>query len=336
MPGLRLLAALALSVALPLEAAVLKIATIAPEGSRWMNEMRAGAKEIAERTEGRVSLKFYGGGVMGSDSKVMRKIRIGQLQGGAVIAGALAERYSELLIYGLPLVFSSPEEVDFVRERMDETLLTGLEEAGFVSFGITSLGFAMLMSKTPVRTLDDLKGRKVWTPEGDPVAYAAMETLGLSPVTLPVTDVLTGLQTGLIDIITASPVGALVLQWHTKLKYVTDYPLAYLYGFLVIEKAAFYKLEKRDQAVVRDVMTRIYADFDRENRADNEEAAEALMASGLEFVSLSSGEVEQWRTLLAVQNRKLADDGLYPPALLDEMEALLAKFRSGTSTQPDG
>jgi len=332
---LRFIAALTLFLAVPVEAAVLKIATLAPEGSGWMKEMRASAKEIGERTQGRVAIKFFGGGVMGNDKKVLRKIRIGQLQGGAFTSGALVERYRGLLVYGLPLVFNSQREVDYVRARMDDELIAGMEEAGFVSFGFSGLGFAMLMSKTPVRRLDDLKGRKVWTPEGDPITYAAMETLGLSPVTLPLTDVMTGLQTGLIDIVAASPVGAVLLQWHTKVKYVTDYPLAYLFGFMAIDKNAFDNLEPKDQATVKDVMGRIYRKSDQLNRADNEKAAKALKASGLEFVTVASKEIDQWRELLGARNRELAEEGLYPVELLDRMERLLTAFRDGKTAQPD-
>lgn len=327
-------AALALLLAPPLEAAVFKIATLAPEGSAWMKEMRAGANEIRERTDDRVTIKFFGGGVMGNDKKVLRKIRIGQLQGGAFTAGALAERYRGLLVYGLPLVFRSQEEVDYVRKHMDGELIAGMEEAGFVSFGFSGLGFAMLMSKTPVRGLDDLKGRKVWTPEGDPVAYAAMKTLGLSPVTLPLTDVMTGLQTGLIDIVAASPVGAVLLQWHTKINYVTNYPLAYLFGFMAIDRKAFDDLGPQDRATVKDVMGRLYDKSDQLNRADNENAAKALKASGLEFVDVTTKEIGRWRALLAPRNRELAEEGLFPAELLDKMESLLTTFRDGKAAPP--
>ncbi|MGD9407345.1 MAG: TRAP transporter substrate-binding protein DctP, partial [Gammaproteobacteria bacterium] len=115
----------------------IKIATLAPENSTWMKEMRAGAEEISKRTEGRVQLKFYGGGVMGNDRKVLRKMRIGQLHGGSFTPSGLAERYPDLNLYGMPLVFNSLEEVDYIRGLFDERLNSGLEEAGLVGFGIT-------------------------------------------------------------------------------------------------------------------------------------------------------------------------------------------------------
>ena len=216
-----ILLTLALFVSSAGNAAVLKIATVTPEGSAWMEAMRAGAKEIKERTDGRVEIKYYGGGVMGNDDKVLGKIRIGNLHGGAFTPSALQSIYPDVSLYGLPLVFDSEEEAAYVRDRLDQTLRDGMSDKGFVTFGFAATGFAVLMSNEPVKGLADLKGKRVWVPEGDTISYASMEALSLSPVTLPMTDVLTGLQTGLIDIVAVSPIGALVLQWHTKVSYVT-------------------------------------------------------------------------------------------------------------------
>ena len=189
----------------------IKIATLAPDNSRWMQQMREGAEEVKARTAGRVTLKFYPGGVMGNDAQVLRKIRIGQLQGGAFTAGGLSERYPGLNVYGVPLLFRSLDEVDAVRKQLDPELAAGLEQAGFVSFGFIEGGFANLLSNEPISTVEDMRRKKVWVPEGDNISFLAMQTMGLSPSVLPVTDVLTGLQTGLIDITFASPVAALVL-----------------------------------------------------------------------------------------------------------------------------
>jgi TRAP-type C4-dicarboxylate transport system substrate-binding protein len=141
-----ILLSLALFVCTASNAAVLKIATVAPEGSTWMEAMRTGAKEIQERTAGRVQIKYYGGGVMGNDSKVLGKIRIGNLHGGAFTPSALQKIYPEISLYGLPLVFDSEAEAAYVRERLDQTIQDGLAEEGFISFGFAATGFAVIMS----------------------------------------------------------------------------------------------------------------------------------------------------------------------------------------------
>ena len=310
-------------------AATLKIATVAPEGSSWMEAMRAGAKDIEARTEGRVRIKYFGGGVMGNDSKVLGKIRIGNLHGGAFTPSALQSIYPEISLYGLPLVFDSEAEAAFVRERLDQTIQDGLAEKGFVSFGFAATGFAVIMSNEPVKGVADLKGKRVWVPEGDTISYASMEALSLSPVTLPLTDVLTGLQTGLIDIVAMSPIGALVLQWHTKVSYVTDMPLVYTLGFMAIDKKAFNKLSAADQQVVAEVMGGIYAEFDQKNLIDNKEALQALLNAGIELVTPADGEMAHIRELLSASNRGMAEQGEFSIELYNRMMQYVQEYRSG-------
>ena len=322
-----LLLMLAMSLSGAASAATLKIATVTPEGSQWMKDMRASAKEIKERTGGRVQIKYYGGGVMGNDTKVLGKIRIGALQGGAFTPTALSSQYPNLNIYGMPLVFGSEEEAAYVRAKLDGRLQAGLEEAGFVSFGFAAGGFAIIMSNTPVRSLADLKGKRVWVPEGDDISYASMEALSLAPVTLPLTDVLTGLQTGLIDIVAMSPIGALVLQWHTKIKYVTEIPLAYTLGFMAVDRKAFSKLSEEDQQVVREVMERTYGNFNRANLVDNANAREALLNTGIESVDFDDEEVARIREVLLASNRRLGEQGKFDLEIYDEMLRLATEYR---------
>lgn len=306
----------------------LKIATLAPERSGWVQNMRAGAKEIKERTDGRVIVKFYVGGSQGDDKQVLRAIRTRRLHGGAFTPTSLQDRYPDLNIYGLPFLFESESEVDYVREQLDRKLLQGLEEAGFISFGFTNGGFALLMSNEPVRGLDDLKGKRVWVPEGDRISYAAMDALDLSPVTLPITDVLTGLQTGLIDIVAFPPVGTLALQWHTKVKYVTEMPILFSMGLMAIDAKAFGRLSEGDQKIVHEVMADIYAEFSRVNREDNENAKQALLNSGVQSVTPAEGELERIRKIMAQTNRQLGEQGLFSMALYEELLGHINDYRN--------
>jgi len=309
-------------------AVTLKIATVTPDGTQWMNDMRASAKEIKARTDGRVVIKYYGGGIKGSDAKVLGQIRIRQLQGGAFSPSALAAQYSDLNLYGMPLVFDSEEEVAFVRSRMDARLQQGLEDAGFVNFGFASSGFANIMSSTPVKTMADLKGKRVWVPEGDTISYQSMKALSLNPVTLPLTDVLTGLQTGLIDIVAIPPIVALVLQWHTKVKYVTEVPLVYSFGYMAVDKKTFDKISDPDQEIVREVMSRTYEDFDRINLIENRKAFDSLVKSGIERVVFDAEEFAKVRSALLASNRKLGTGGAFSIDLYDEMLRHIDQFRS--------
>ncbi len=300
----------------PAHARVLKIATVSPDGAMWMRKMREGAKEIADRTEGRVKLKFYPGGVMGNDQSILRKMRIGQLQGGAFTAGGLAGVYPDIQIYALPFLFNSQEQVDFVRARMDKTLLQGLEQQGLIGLGIAGGGFAYNISTAPQKSLEDLRSHKVWIPTGDVISKAVMEAAGVSPIPLPISDVLTGLQTGMIDTVAASPIGAIAFQWYTKVTYLMDAPISYIYALLVIDKKAFNKLQPADQKIVREVMACVYREIDQQNKLDNAKAIDALKKQGVTFVPLSPELMQDWQKVAEKAIAILAKQGAFTPEML--------------------
>lgn len=281
----------------PIVAKTIKIATLSPDGTFWMKQMRAGAKEIKEKTQGRVKFKFYPGGVMGNDSHILRKIRIGQLHGGAVTVSALSQSTPDTTIYSLPYLFSSLDDAAEIRKTTDPMLSEIIEDKGFVNFGFAQGGFSYLMSKQPIRSLDDLRQRKAWNPEKNEIALSVFRYVGVTPVSLPLSDVLTGLQTGLIDTIITSPIGALALQWHTHINYVTDQPLNYLTAMLIIDKKTFYKLSETDQKIVRDVMQGVYKKIDQQNKVDNIAARQALINQGVKFIKLSDSEKQEWEKI---------------------------------------
>ena len=308
-------------------AVTLKIATIAPDGSSWMQAMREGAQEVERLTEGRVKLRYYPGGVMGNDKSVLRKIRIGQLQGGALTGGGLATIYPDSQIYSLPLLYRSYAEVAYIRQRMDPVIIEGLRRNGFVCLGFGGGGFAYLMSQVPLSRVEQVKQQKVWVPEGDEISRRAMEALGVSPIQLPVTDVLTGLQTGLIDTIGASPVGAIGLQWHTRVRYLTDAPLLFLFGALVIEEKAFERLSAADQQSLTRVMMQVFARISAQNQQDNEQARQALLQQGIQFIQPDADDMRTWRQVLGRAVDEMARQGVYSESVLQQVRAELETYR---------
>lgn len=327
MPKRLLLLLLLLIPTAQLHATSLKIATLVPDGTSWMNMLRSGAREIEQRTEGRVKLRFYPGGVMGNDNSVLRKIRVGQLHGGALTAGGLAAVYPDIQIYSLPFLFRSFAEVDYVRERMDPELIAGLEKAGFISYGFSEGGFAYLMSQLPLASVEQLLERKIWTPEGDQISLGAFRSIGISPVPLPLTDVLTGLQTGLIDTVGSSPTGAIALQWHTRVKHVADIPLIYLYGTLVIRKQALNKLSSGDREIFREVMEDRFRQINRQTRSDNQGARKALEQRGILFHQPMDGERASWQRLIDKVETNLKRENQLNPALFQQIQQLLQEYR---------
>lgn len=308
-------------------AKTLKIATLAPAGTTWMKEMKKGASEINKKTEGRVKLKFYPGGVMGNEKSVHRKIKIGQLHGGAFTSGGLSHVYPEIQTLSLPMLFDTFEEVDYVRSRVDAQLKHNIEENGFVLLGISEGGFARILSQSRLIDLEAIRKSRVWIPEGDEMVQKTFSTLGISPVSLPISDVFTGLQTGLIETVTINPTAAIAFQWHSNMDYMTETPLTYIIGTLAIQKKAFDKLDAADQAIVRDEIGLVFKHMDQINRSDNQSASDALRNQGIEFVNPSATELDRWKALSAKSIQDMVDSGTISKSMLDEVNKHLSDFR---------
>jgi TRAP-type transport system periplasmic protein len=304
-----------------------KIATLSPEGSVWMQKMREGADELARKTDNRVRIKYYPGGVMGDDKTVLRKIRIGQLHGGAVVSGSLSKFYPDNQIYNLPLKFRSFEEVDYVRKHLDQRIAQGLEKGGFVTFGIAEGGFAYVMSTVPIRTVKEMRRQKVWIPNNDTMILEAVKAFGITPFPLSIADVRAGLQTGLINTVTTPPIGAVALQWHTQINYLMYEPFLYIYGVLAVDRRAFAKISTHDQRVFRKIMGRIFREIDQLNRKDNVNALKTLRNQGIKFIKPLAEALDIWHHEAEAVPKRLVNAGKLSQDMVNTLETLLKECR---------
>lgn len=311
------------------QAVELKIATVSPDGSIWMRALRDAAKQITEHTQNRVRFKFYPGGVMGDDKKVLTKIRLGQLHGAVMTTGPLAQASEDVQLYNLPMQFRSYAEVDYVRSRMDQRILDALEKKGYVAFGIAEVGFAYAMSQALVTGVNEVQSQRVWVPAGDAGAERTLAAFNVAPIPLSIADVLGGLQTGLINGVTVPPVAAIALQWHTQLEHVLDLPLLYIYGTFVVNDRQFKKLTAADQTYVRGVMSDVASSVGMRNRKDHQRAVEVLGIQGLSWNRPQAVQVSQWQAYADRAADQLVSTGFISEPLFRELAGHLTDFRNG-------
>jgi TRAP-type C4-dicarboxylate transport system substrate-binding protein len=254
-------------------------------------------------------------------------MRLGQLHGAAFTNGSLNDFYPDNQVYNLVLKFRSYAEADYVRAQMDPLIIQGFEKAGFATLGLSEIGFAYIMSTQPVRNAADMQKLKAWVPDNNNVALQTIKAFSITPIPLPLRDVLVGLKTGLIDTVAASPTGAIALQWHTQIKYLTDLPLLFIYGVLVVDSRAFDKIDAADQRIVREVMQRVTRDVDQRARQDNLAALEAMRKRGIEFITPTDDAITGLREVITRANRNLVESGKMSAQIVDTLDAHLTRFR---------
>lgn len=321
--ALLLLAAVAF--ASPSPAAALKIATLAPEGSGWMREMRAAGDQLKAATDGRVELKFFPGGVMGNSETVLRKIKLGQLNGGAFAASELTGVNADAAVYGLPFIFSDVAEVRRVRQQLDPMIKAGFERNGMVVAGITGGGFIYMMSTQPIATQAQMRATKVWVPEGDVIGRIAFEEAGISPVQLALGDVYTSLQTGLVETVGNTTTGAVAFQWATKLKVMVDLPVSYTVGILALDQKAMNRLSAEDRAAVLASVGAAFERLETSNAADDLATRETLRNEGIEIIAPDAAEAQAWREVGARTLARMGSEGLLSPEILDALKKAKAE-----------
>ena len=274
----------------------LRLATLAPDGSPWMRELRAAAEQVKAETAGRVEIRYFPGGVMGNDQAVLRRIRQGgQLQGGVLTSSELALVYPDASAYTLPFLFTDWTEVDRVRPKVDPLLAKGFAERGFHMLGASGVGFAYLMSAKPMAGVDDVRRAKLWVPQNDAIAEMTFREGGANPIPLPIGDVFTSLQTGMVDMVANTPAGAVALQWHGRLRSLFDLPLAYVVGFIVVDQRAWSRIAPADQAIVDRIFKAASARVDQTIRRDDAAALEAMKRQGLQVVTPTPADAEYFR-----------------------------------------
>ncbi len=277
---------------------LIKIATLAPEGSSWVKALRAVDEEVRTETSGALGLKIYPGGVQGNEEVVLRKIRVGQLHGGGFAGMATTLIFNDVLALELPFLFEEYGEIDYVLEQMDEFYTQGYLDNGFVFLGWCEIGYVYLMTRQPVRTAEDIRGMKTWRLDREPITEVLFKKAGVISVPLTIPDVLLGLQTNLIEAAYAPPSAAIVLQWFTRVKYVTELPINYTVGAFLVDKREFDRVPVEHQNVLRAVSRRHMRQLSIDGREENAEAVAVMKANGLEFVAAQETGIEDFQTLV--------------------------------------
>ncbi|MGM0556467.1 MAG: TRAP transporter substrate-binding protein DctP [Myxococcota bacterium] len=294
----------------------LKIATLAPKGSSWMNAFERMDRQIRKETDGEVGLKIYPGGVMGDESAMVRKMRTGQLDGGALTSVGLGEIEKQLLVLQLPLTFRDYKELDYVRDKMSGTFQGMLDEKGFHLLHWGDVGFNYLFSNTPVKSPGDIKKTKPWVWDADPITKSVMEVANVNAVPLGVPEVMSSLSTGVIDAFLNSPYGAVALQWYTKAKYVTNYRLAVVIGALIVTEKALDKLPDEHRKVVKKIADDEGKKLLKQIRQDNKKAISTIQKAGIKVVNPE--DKDEWNQIADKTRKDLTGD-LFPKSLVDTM-----------------
>ena len=307
---------------------VIKLATLAPEGSSWMKTFNAVNTEVMEKTEKKVQFRIYPGGILGDETDMLRKLKIGQIQGVALTSGGLSAIFKDMDVLQIPFLFQTYEEIDAVLKKMDSFFRKGFEDNGYVLLGWSEAGFVYLMSTIPIASVADLKKAKVWIWEDSPMSKAIFDEAGVKAIPLTIPDVLVGLQTGLVEVVYIPPTGAISLQWFTKVKYLTNVPLIYLAAGVVVKKDIFKQIPQTYQNFVLESFQQHLNQLKIITRNENRDAVNVMVKNGVKIVTPSKNQIDEYKRL---SDRAMShiSGPTFSKKVLEEMTSLLESYRKG-------
>jgi TRAP-type transport system periplasmic protein len=272
----------------------LRIATLAPSGSTWMEVLDKAATEIKDKTAGRVALKYFEGGQQGDERDFVRKIKLGQLDGAAVTAVGLSMIDESIRVLELPMMFQSVEELDYVADKLWPYFQKKFEKKGFRLNDRGEVGWIYFMSKAKVEKIADLQGQKLWLWGDDQLVGAIFKKLGLSGIPLGVPEVDGNLTSGKIDACYGSPLAAVALQWYSKVKFMTSMPMSFAIGATVVSADAYKKLSPEDAKAVDDIGRAYAKKLRRAIRKSNEDSKGTMIRKGVTIVQTPVAMVDDF------------------------------------------
>jgi len=300
----------------------LRIATLAPSGSKWMEGLDKAADDIKTKTESRVTIKYFEGGSQGDERDFIRKIKAGGLDGAAITAVGLAMIDESIRVLELPMMFDNVEEMDAVADKMWPYFQKKFEKKGFKLTDRGEVGWIYFLSKNKVDSMESLKNQKIWMWGDDQLVGALFRKLGLNGVPLGVPEVDASLTSGRISACYGSPVAAVALQWYTKVKFMTSMPMSFAIGATVVSIESMKKMSAEDQKAVEDIGKAASKKLRKVIRKANEDAQKTMTKKGVTVVQTPTAMVDEF-TKNAAEVQKQLVGKVYEQSDLD----LVIKYR---------
>jgi TRAP-type transport system periplasmic protein len=305
----------------------IKFASVAPDGSTWMNVMNEFNDEVLAKTNNEVGFKFYAGGVMGDEKDVKRKMVSGQLHGGGFTSQGLGEIVKEVRLLNLPLLFKDYNDIDYVTKKMSPYFEAEFAKKGFTVLGWPEVGFVYIYTKQKVESIDDLRKVKMWIWGDDVLVGTLFKNVGIVPTPLSLMDVMQSLQTGLIEGVYCSSLSCIAMQWNTKVKYMLDMKVANVPGGILVTNAMWNKIPAKYRPIIKDLAKKYFDKLTKLSRKENDDALVVLKKQGIVFTTIKNDADMKAFEDISVKSAKDLVGKFYTQAQLDELMKYLAEAK---------
>ena len=314
----------------------IRLATMVPSGTSYHHSLQEMGEKWKKASNGAVTLTIYSDGVMGSEDDIVRRMRVGQLQAAVLTVSGLADiDPSVAALQKMPLVYRSLDEAAYVRDKLAPDLNRKLAEKGFVVLFWTDGGWVRIFSKEPGMVPNDFKKMKIFVTAGDVTQSELYKSAGFKPVLLEWSDVLTSLQTGMVDALPTIPLHALSNQFYISTHNMLEVNWIPLVGALIVTKKSWDALPPAQQEEMRQAAAECGQQFQANNRKENQEAVESMQKRGLQVHAVTKEAEEEWRKFSESMYPEIRGH-IVPADTFDKVMQLLHDYRAAQGVSGKG
>jgi TRAP-type C4-dicarboxylate transport system substrate-binding protein len=273
---------------------IIKLATLAPEGTEYYNLLLEMGQRWQEETNGEIILRIYPNGVVGRESDTIRKMRIGQIQASAMSSIGLADLTDQIQAFTIPMVFKDYDDVEKVKEVMFDDISNGLSESGFKLLFLVDIGWVYWFSANEIAVPEDLRNAKIYTTAGDYLTVELFKRFGFNAIPVSETDILTSLQTGMINSMQTVPILSLSSGWFALMPNMLDLKWAVFIGAVIIDERVWSKIRPEHQKVMMEVAQEIGKKYQENGRKTDAQAIEMMKEYGMKVKTPTDEELKIW------------------------------------------
>jgi len=321
---------LALGLALPMahaQTVTIKLGSMVPDGSAWHLLLKQMAEDWSKASDGKVKLKIFPNGVAGNEGDMVRKMRVGQLQAAALTVIGLHDIETSPQAVAAPGLLPDDDEFDAVFAKLQPSWEKRFVEKGFVPIMWGNTGNIFVFSSKEIKAFADMRGLRVFAWAGDPASNKGSELVGMQPVVLSSTDMISSLSTGMIQAFQTTPVLAFTMRWYENAKYMVSSSYGHLPGGTIVQKETWEQIPADLRPKLLEIAHQCGIKVNTEVVKMQLDALEQMKKSGLLLVNFSDADLAAWR---AAQEKSwgAVRGGVVSEADFDEVKRLRDEFRA--------
>ena len=315
------------------KATTIKLGTIAPPNSYWHEILVDMGEKWKQVSNGEVEVVVFAGGSAGDDRSMIRKMRLNQLDAVAMSAGSISRIYSGLDALAWPRQIRTTDEALFVLKETASFFNEQIEQEGFVAPILSFIGWTHIFSRNPVLNNGDLRNMKLRVDDAVVEEIKSWQKAKFNVVPLSASEIMMGLQSGMIDAYISSPAASAAFQWFGVASNMNSMRFAPIFAGVLISQRSWKKIPEKYHVSLLEVSQQVADELSQRALQVDTYALNIMEGFGLQ-IHFSDTEMEKdWDDILEKYfYYSLVEEEVIDPVAFKRIQEALISYRANNTT----